>query len=301
MSRFLFTVIWLLAISLLFSACRTASARPGNLPAGVKAARVNGYDVAYVERGRGTPIVMIHGSLLDYRAFHPQMEPLGAHYRAIALSLRHYYPERWDGRGAGFSHRQHAADVVAFVRMLGVGPVHLIGHSRGGVIALHVAKTSPDVVRTLVLAEPSAETILGPSDAGAGRRQQRVDTTLQMFERGDIEGGLQHFIDDVAGPGSWSKRTEPERQVFRDNAWTLRGDLPRAQDPWTCQDAQQLGVPVLLVGGALSPPVYGRIIDVLASCARRTERVTIPNASHGMNRMNPSAFNTAVLNFLAKH
>jgi pimeloyl-ACP methyl ester carboxylesterase len=166
---------------------------------------------------------------------------------------------------------------------------------------LHVAKTYPDTVRALVLAEPAVEIILGAADPSAEKRQQRIDKTLQMFEHGNIEDGLQHFIDDVAGPRSWNKRTEAERQIFRDNAWTLKGDLPRTQDPFTCHDAQQLGVPVLLVGGALSPPVYGRIIDVLASCVKRSERVTIPNASHGMNRMNPSAFNKAVLDFLAKH
>jgi pimeloyl-ACP methyl ester carboxylesterase len=32
-----------------------------------------------------------------------------------------------------------------------------------------------------------------------------------------------------------------------------------------------------------------------------TERVTIPNASHGMHRMNPAAFNSSVAQFLSKH
>jgi hypothetical protein len=85
MSRFvLFSVI-----ALLLAAGEAAPRPEWNLPAGVKTARVNGYDSAYVEQGRGTPIVMIHDSLLDYRSFHPQMDPLGEHYRAIALSLRH--------------------------------------------------------------------------------------------------------------------------------------------------------------------------------------------------------------------
>jgi pimeloyl-ACP methyl ester carboxylesterase len=194
-------------ISLLMTACQTAPSRTWTLPPGVKEARVNAYDIAYVERGRGVPVIMVHGSLLDYRSFLPQMEPLGERYRAIALSLRHYYPERWEGGGTGFSHRQHAADVAAFVKALNAGPTYVIGHSRGGLIALHVAATYPDVVRALVLAEPAVESILGTADPGAGRRQQRIDTTLQMFERGNIEGGLQHFIDDVGGPGSWSKRT----------------------------------------------------------------------------------------------
>lgn len=217
MSRFvLFSVISLLA------ACQTAPPHTWSAPPGVKAARVNGYDIAYVEQGRGTQIIMIHGSLLDYRSFQLQMAPLGEHYRAIALSLRHYYPERWDGSGDGFSHRQHSADVAAFVKALGGSPAYIIGHSRGGFIALHVAKTYPDAVRALVLAEPPVQTILGPADPSAGKRQQRIDSTLQMFERGNIDGGLQHFIDDVAGPGSWNKRTSALRRSVKSFA-TTRG------------------------------------------------------------------------------
>jgi len=36
------------------------------------------------------------------------------YYRVIGASLRHYYPERWDGKGSDFSYEQHAADVAYF-------------------------------------------------------------------------------------------------------------------------------------------------------------------------------------------
>ena len=293
-------IVLVCLLSILLASCQSAPPRTWELPPGVKATSVNGYDLAYVEYGRGVPVVMVHGSLVDYRAFRAQLEPFGDKYRAIAVSLRHYYPEHWNGTGEGFSERQHSADVAAFIRSLDAGPVVVIGHSRGGIIALHVARSYPDVVRTLVLAEPGLNAILGPSDPGAAIRQPRINKTLQLFDKGDIEGGLEFFIDDVAGAGSWKKRPEPERQLARDNAWTLKGDQPHAQAPFTCQDAGQIIVPVLLIGAEQSPPVFGKILDVLASCLKRSERVMIPNASHTMNRMNPSAFNKAVLDFLAR-
>ena len=60
----------------------------------MRSLHVNGYDMAYAENGTGTPVVLIHGSLLDQRYWAPQMERLDEHYRVIAPSLRHYWPAR---------------------------------------------------------------------------------------------------------------------------------------------------------------------------------------------------------------
>src|ERR1700758_4119645 len=87
------------------------AAAPWPLPPGVKTLHVNGYPMAYVEHGAGVPVMLVHGTNGDYRSFAPQMAPLGARYRAIAVSLRHYYPEPWDGEGE-FSARQHGEDVI---------------------------------------------------------------------------------------------------------------------------------------------------------------------------------------------
>jgi pimeloyl-ACP methyl ester carboxylesterase len=62
----------------------------------------------------------------------------------------------WDGTGNDFSFAQHADDVSAFIRQLALGPVHLLGHSRGGLVVIEVAKKHPDLIRTLILADIQA-------------------------------------------------------------------------------------------------------------------------------------------------
>ena len=104
---------------------------------------VNGYDMAYAEHGTGATLVLIHGSLLDHRYWAPQMDPLGQHHRVVAPSLRHCWPARWDGAGDDFTIRQHVDDVAALIDALGAGPVHLLGHSRGGHIAFRVPNIIP--------------------------------------------------------------------------------------------------------------------------------------------------------------
>jgi hypothetical protein len=77
-------------------------------PDGIKTIEVNGYHMAYQDTGTGVPLVLIHGSLNDYRTWDPQIMDFSKTYRTIAISLRHYYPEKWNGIGGDFSFLQHA-------------------------------------------------------------------------------------------------------------------------------------------------------------------------------------------------
>ena len=101
------------------------------IPDGIKTIEVNGYDMAYQEIGSGIPLVLVHGSLTDYRTWDAQVPDFSKAYRTISVSLRHYYPEKWNGIGDDFSIIQHASDVAALIKNLNLGKVHLLGHSRG--------------------------------------------------------------------------------------------------------------------------------------------------------------------------
>ena len=63
--------------------------------------------------------------------------------------------------GQNWGHRalfpRHTADVAGFIRGLGKGRVHLIGHSRGGHIAFRVAQHHPELLESVVLLEPGGE------------------------------------------------------------------------------------------------------------------------------------------------
>ena len=102
-----------LGAAALLAACADAPRGSTELPPGVKTLRVNGYDLAYAERGSGVPLVLVHGALNDYRAWEPQMGPFGERYRVYALSMRHYYPERWNGQGTTFKIYLPRVDAAA--------------------------------------------------------------------------------------------------------------------------------------------------------------------------------------------
>lgn len=296
------------ALSVLFSplflGMSLVSAAPvWPLPEGVKSISVNGYEMAYQESGSGTPLVLVHGALTDYRYWYLLAPEFSKRYRVIAVSLRHYYPERWDGSADDFSYEQHAADVAAFIKKLDLGKVHLLGHSRGGGVVVNVAKTNPEVIRTLTLADASGfESLLPvtPEDQKlAAESANRADTLRKNLASGNIDLGAQMFVDSLNGPGTWAARPAELRQVLFDNLGTAA--RMSAAPPTTCEQVAKFDFPILLIHGEKSPKTFAAQSEAMRKCKDVPKPIIIPDASHNMSRDNPSVFNAALADFLKRN
>ncbi|WP_144640678.1 alpha/beta fold hydrolase [Bordetella genomosp. 13] len=264
---------------------------PPNLP--LQSAALAGGDIAYLDHGAGTPVILIHGSLCDCRYWTPQMAPLGRGHRVLAPSLKRYWPEQWDGAGAGFSLDEHTGQVLDFIEQVAGEPAHLLGHSRGGRVALEAALRRPDLVRTLTLADPGVP-VPDQADQRGDFRQQ----ALQRIQAGDTDEGLALFIDAVTGPDTWRRMVPWFKDMVRDNATTLLGQSRETPRPVDEDALRALGMPVLLIGGALSPQPYPAAIAWLEDTLPYATSEMIAGSSHGMNLGNPRAFNQAVADFL---
>ena len=213
---------------------------------------VNGYDMAYLEVGQGPPLVCVHGTLGDFRTWSAVFGPLSKERRVISVSLRHFFPEHWDGIGNDYLMAQHVADVIGFIEKLDTGPVDLMGHSRGGHIAFRVAEQRPELLRRLILAEPGGELdrSLDPAAApGPSPRAARIAVSAGKITDGDIDGGLMIFFDTIEGEGAWARLPAAPRQQLRDNALTLIGQVGENRQPFTRAGAQSLSMPTLFIGG----------------------------------------------------
>lgn len=260
---------------------------------------VAGYDAAFLEEGAGAPLVFIHGALCDARYWTPQLEHFGRTRRAIALSLRHCWPDAWDG-GDDYTATRHVEDIIAFIDALGVGPVDLVGHSRGGRLALHVAARAPQAVNRLALYQPGGAydaTFLPPAPPPAA--PAGADTPLARITAGDIETGLRMFLDGVAGAGAWSHADERLRTVLRANARTLIAMSRDASEPMTRAMAQSIRALTLLIGGEGIPPGFVKVLDALESYLPDARRARIDSNSHFANLETPAVFNDALEAFLS--
>jgi pimeloyl-ACP methyl ester carboxylesterase len=112
-------------------------------------AKVNGTDLYYELHGVGAPLVLIPGLGLDHSYFRYAIPLLTAEAQVLALDLRGIgQSAKPDGP---YSVEQWAEDVNALLEHLNIPHAHIVGSSLGGCIALQLAATHPERVRSLSL------------------------------------------------------------------------------------------------------------------------------------------------------
>jgi len=270
------------------------------IPPELKWEPVNGYPMSYRDIGEGPPIVFVHGSITDYRVWRFQFETLGKQYRLIAVNLRRHYPERWNGVGSDYTVVQHGSDVAALVKNLNLGRVHLVGWSRGGAVAVEIAKCAPEIIATLVLVDGSIEMPVADTPEGreASAFRGKLIRTLQENLRtmDDPSKAAEVFIDGLNEPGTWRGLPEAFKEITLANIYTALGQNDR---PIVfCDDIKKFNFPVLLMTGEKSPKRFEFFYDEMHKCKEFPPTVVIPNAAHAMHAQNPSAFNNAILTFI---
>ncbi|UDY24594.1 alpha/beta fold hydrolase [Nocardioides sp. Kera G14] len=115
---------------------------------------VGGVTISYEEAGTGTPVVLLHGSgpgvsaKANWGRTITAVADMG--YRAIAPDFLGF-GESDRPEGYTYTSSKWAESVAAFLTALDLGPVHLVGNSMGGRIALTLAARSPELVRSLTL------------------------------------------------------------------------------------------------------------------------------------------------------
>jgi pimeloyl-ACP methyl ester carboxylesterase len=113
--------------------------------------------IAYDSVGEGVPsLVLVHGFTGTRADFEAVREPLARNRRVITVDNRGHGDTTHPADPTTYNFSQLVADLAGFLGEVGDGPVHLLGHSMGGMIAMHFALEHPDKLASLVLMDTSA-------------------------------------------------------------------------------------------------------------------------------------------------
>ena len=279
---------------------------------------VNGASLEYVETGTGEPVVLVHGSFSDHRIWEHQWDAFGRHHRTIAYSRRYHWPNAPIPPNADYAMLEHVDDLQVFLTEVGAAPAHLLGNSYGAFLCLLLAIREPGLVRSLVLNEPPVVPLIASVPPKAVDFLKLVATRPRMaaglvkffvagirpataaFARDDLDEGMRLFLNAALAPRGFQSLSEA--QVERARANTFKAEFVGSGfAPLDPEHVRRITTPTLLLTGGQSPPLLRLLTDLLHELVPHGERVDIPGAAHATHEDNPSAYNAAVLAFLARH
>lgn len=109
----------------------------------------NGETIAYLEKGKGEVLLLIHGNLSSSVYYMPLIERMPEHYRTIALDLRGFGDSSY--LSAFDSLKELATDVQLFLSELKIESAYIAGWSLGGGVAMEFAARYPKSTKKLIL------------------------------------------------------------------------------------------------------------------------------------------------------
>ena len=247
--------------------------------------------------GSGPTVLMLHDADGDHLTFAPQVETLAtAGYRAVAWDMPGY------GRSAPvepYTFKALAQSCLAFIDALRCGPVTLVGHGMGAMVALEAAVRDASQVRRMALCAGGPaldaqavqdwvaprEQALKALDAGSSMEQLAQTLVPQYIGTGALPEGVRlaaHALGQVF-PGAYRRALEALPTFDRGAAALAR-----------------LAMPVLVVGGDQDRCTPPAALQALAQVLPDAQTVLLPHVGHWPQLEDPEGFDAALLDFLAQ-
>lgn len=253
----------------------------------------------------GPPVILLHGGGQTRGSWKRTIETLAASgYRSYSLDARGHGNSDHHPQGI-YTLEAFCSDLLAVIRSFEVPPV-LIGASLGGIVSLLAAgEGGPAVARGLVLVDVAART----NPKGVARihafMRANPDGFASIEEAGDA---VARYASDRPRPGSMKGLERNLRKVgdryywhwderFLDSFHSSRLAASKRLE----QAARNISVPALIVHAARSDVLGSDEVEHLRALVPHAEYVRVENASHMVVGDKNSAFNHAILAFLAKH
>ena len=266
---------------------------------------IDGVGIHYLEWGTpgNEPVLLLHGLNVQAHTWDPIARDLAQNYHVIAPDLRGHGDSDWSR--AGYRVRSLAHDMNGLIDALGIGPVHLVGHSAGVRVAIAMAGERPETVKTLALSDAGPET----TRAGAEFMRDFIQRTVSIrgfrnseearaYYENEHPNWVPEFIDlhvehqlRKNWAGKLVLKADPDVQ------W-ITGSASLPDIPYLWSMLEKLTMPTLLMIGQTSNVLDQGLVDRMTS--------VMPNAAaqwfdtgHYIPREKPEEFLTSLRELFA--
>lgn len=250
--------------------------------------------LAYLDKGQGDPVILLHGGLADSEFNWIQfgiLDALAENHRVIALDLRGH-GRSGKPHGVEAYGRKMAGDVLALLNHLAIPKAHLLGYSLGSLIAMTLVADHPDRVISAAFGGPGW--IRPDSDLTVYRE------TADSLEAGNGLGPMLQGYSDGSGKPLPKEELDKINAFFaaRNDLIAVAGALRGIADLVVTEAAlRTAGVPCLFLFGTKDDN-REKIPLLRKTMGEKAAFVDIPDAAHGDAIARPE-FRNAVLRFFA--
>jgi 3-oxoadipate enol-lactonase len=245
----------------------------------------------YEIKGQGHPLVLIHGLGSSSRDWEPQIDFFAEYFQVISLDLRGH-GKTSKPRGP-YSMEMIAEDTARLIKELGVGPVHILGISLGGMVAFQLALDYPDLVRSMVITNSTPEMVPRTFKDKIAIWQRFIIVRLMgMRKMGQVlaDRFLPHPEHEEL------RRIFIERWAENDKPAYL--EVMKSVVGWSVMDRLgDIACPTLVIGadGDYFPTADK---EVYTSLIKNARLVIVKNSMHALPAEKPEEFNQLCLDFL---
>lgn len=252
----------------------------------------------YVEDtgGAGPPVLFAHGVLYSCRMWDAQVPVLQRRFRCIR------YDHRGQGQSAvaksGYDMDNVAEDAGALIRALGVQPVHFVGLSMGGFVGMRLAARHPELIRSLVLLDTSAD----PEPAEHLPRYRMLTFLERWVGPRLVAGAVMKIMHGASARADPTRAAELEAVKARFIATNRVGAVRAVNGVLGRQGVKgELGniqVPTLVMVGEEDTATVPAKAEAIAQGIRGAKFLRIPKAGHLSPIDNPGFVTEQLSSFL---
>jgi pimeloyl-ACP methyl ester carboxylesterase len=244
-------------------------------------------------RGKGPPLLLLHGGALSANTWDLVCMALGDDAQCVALDLPGHGHSGWletYGIDSG------VANVAEFIDRLSWPTLHIVGMSLGGNIAFHLAASNPARIRSLTIVDLGPKVNLKSTDnmrkfLEAADQHRRFDdlvaAALEVSSRHDPDllRYRYHSLVRVNADGTWNWLQHRHPHDFEDTLAKLR-EMPSLTSRIHC--------PVMIVRGGRSKVVTAQDAKEFAAMFAHGKAIIVPDAGHNVQEDNPVALAEAL-------